>query len=171
MDPIKVGHITNADLYLGTMRLIGRTKEFEIPEFSHKMVTHEALGMIGVLELPSRAVDALKAKVVFEYLDHDVERQVLNPTLTHRWQLHSYVDVFGADGLDRQKSHKLISNVSLMFGKSNGLSHKLGEMIEREIECSVTAFTQKVTSSDVPIIEYDVFAGIYRINGQDVWPQ
>lgn len=170
MQPIQLGHITNADVYMDAARLVGRIKEFEIPEVGHKMVEHEALGSIGVLELPSRALEALKAKIVFSYLDVEVERRVLNPTRVIKWQLHSHVDVFGAAGRDAERSHKLISSVGLMFSKSGGLSHTLGEAVNRELEASVTVLIQKTTNSDVPVFEYDLFAGIYRVNGEDVWP-
>lgn len=170
MTPIQFGHITNADVYIDGNRLVGRVKEFEIPEHGYKMVEHEALGSIGVLELPSRAMEALKGKVVFEYLDQSVERLVLNPTRVIRWQLHSYVDVFGADGLDRSLSHKLITSLSVMLAKSNALGHTLGEAVNRELEVTITAMVQKTSNHDVPVFEYDIFNGIHRVNGEDVWP-
>lgn len=168
---IEFGHITNADIYLEGNKLVGRLKNFDIPEHGYKMVEHESLGSIGVLALPSRAMEALTANVTFEYLDHTVERQVLNPTRVVRWQLHSHVDVFGPEGLDRSLSHKLITSVSVMLSKSNALGHALGEAVNRELEVSVTAMVQKVTSSDVPVFEYDIFNNIHRVNGEDVWPE
>jgi len=169
-DPIRVGHITQADVYINGNRFIGRVKEFEIPEFGHKMVTHEALGMIGILELPSRAVEALKGKIIFDYIDYEADQMVLNPTKVHYWQLHSYVDVFDAGGLNADKSHRRIVTVGVMFAKSNGLSIKLGENVERELEVSVVSLIDKVSIVATPLLEYDVFNGIYRINGVSVWP-
>lgn len=169
-DPIRVGHVTQADIYVNGNRLIGRVKEFEIPEFGHKMVSHEALGMIGILDLPSRAVEALKGKIVFDYLDYEADMMMLNPTKVHSWQLHSYVDVFGPGGLDTVRSHKRILTVGVMFAKSNGLSIKLGENVERELEVTVPSLIDRVTSLSNPLLEYDAFNGIYRINGENVWP-
>lgn len=170
MDNIRIGHITNADVYMDGNRLIGRVKEFEVSEVSYKMVSHEALGQVAVLELPSRAVEALKAKIVFSFVDHEVERLTLNPTVTRRWQLHSYVDIWGADGLDRTKSHKLITSLGCVFAKGGVLGHTLGEAVNRDMEVSVPFMTQKISTEEVPIFELDVFAGIHRINGANVWP-
>lgn len=170
MDPIRIGHISNADVYMDNNRLIGRIKEFEVAEISHKMVSHEALGMIGVLELPSRALEALTAKITYDFVDHEVERLVLNPTVTRRWQLHSYVDVWNADGLNRDQSHKLITSLGILPAKSGTLGHTLGEMVNRETEVRVVSMVSKVTINETPILEYDGFAQIYRVNGQNVWP-
>lgn len=170
MDPIRIGHISNADVYMDDNRLIGRVKEFEIPEISYKMISHEALGMIAVLELPSRAVEALKGKITFDYVDHDAERLHLNPTVTRRWQLHSYIDIWRAGGLDRDKSHKLITTLGALPAKSGALGHTLGEAVNREVEISIPYLVHKISTSDVPLLELDVFAGIHRINGENVWP-
>ncbi|MFG1409512.1 phage major tail tube protein [Xanthobacter sp. VTT E-85241] len=170
MDPIRIGHITNSDVYMDNNRLIGRVKEFELPEFSYKLISHEALGQIAILELPSRALEAPKGKITFDFVDHEVERLALNPTVVRRWQLHSYVDIWGADGLDRAKSHKLITSLGLLPTKSGALAHTLGEAVNREMEITVPYITQVISTEDVPLLELDVFAGIYRINGENVWP-
>jgi Phage tail tube protein FII len=169
-DPIRVGHITQADVYIDGNRFIGRVKEFEIPEFGHKMVSHEALGMIGILELPSRAVEALKGKIVFDYVDYEADQLILNPTKVLYWQLHAFVDVFDAAGVNTGKSHKRILTVGVMFSKSNALSLKLGENAERELEVSVVSLIDKVSTVAIPLLEYDAFNRIYNINGVPVWP-
>lgn len=170
MDPIKIGHISNADIYLNNNSLVGRVKEFDPGDLSIKMISHEALGMIGVLELPSRSHDAIKAKITFDFLDHELERQMLNPTKLHRLALHSYVDVFGSEGLDRAKSHRLVSTLGFFFASRSGMGHTLGEMVNHEHEISVPMITQKISTEETPIIEYDIFAGIHRVNGENVWP-
>lgn len=170
MDPIRIGHISNADVYMDNNRLIGRVREFEVPEISHKMISHETLGMIAVLELPSRVLEALTGKITFDFLDHEVERQTLNPTVTRRWQLHSYVDIWSADGLNREQSHKLITSLGVLPAKSGVLGHTLGEMVNRETEIRVVSLVQKVSTASEPIVEIDAFAQIYRINGANVWP-
>lgn len=170
MDRIKLGHITQADVYLDGNHIVGRVKEFDIPEFGHKMVTHESLGQIGILDLPSRAVDALKANITFEYADYELDVLFMNPTRANKIQLHSYVDVFGPDGLDRERSHKIITNLTAYFSKSDAMNLKLGESANRKIEATISSFVQKLSTRSVPIIEYDLFNSIYRINGENVWP-
>ncbi|HEY9212060.1 MAG TPA: phage major tail tube protein [Ancylobacter sp.] len=170
MDPIKVGHVTNADVYLTNNRLAGRCKEFDPGDIGMKMVSHEALGMIGVIELPSRAIEAIKGKIVFDFIDHEVDRTTFNPTTLVRLALHSYVDVWDSEGLNRTKSHRLVTTIGVHFAKISGMGHSLGEAVNRELEISIVMMTQKVTTSEVPVLEYDVYAGIYRVNGENVWP-
>ena len=171
MDPIKIGQITNADLYLNNNRLVGRVKEFDPGDFSIKVVSHEALGMIGVIELPARGIEAIESTITFDWLDHEVEREVINPTKVMRWAMHSYVDVFDASGLVTSSTHRLVTTVSVQFIGRSSFGHTLGEMVNHELECRTQAMTQKVSTSDVPILEYDPFAGVYRINGANVWPE
>lgn len=80
MNPIQLGQITNGYLYLDDNKLTGRVKEFKIGEIGYKMVSHETLGQIGVLELPSRAVDALKATLELQYPDLELDARLKNPT-------------------------------------------------------------------------------------------
>lgn len=170
ISPIRVGQITNAAVYLNSNLLLGRVKEFEIPEFSYKMVTHEALGMIGIIELPSRAVDALSGKITFDYVDPEVDMEVMNPTTVHRWDLRSRVDVFDAGGLNRDLTYRRTISIGAMFKKSDALSFKLGENVERPIEISVISLIDKVSNLSVPLMEYDPFNNIHNINGVPVWP-
>jgi len=170
MDPIKIGHISNADMYMNNNRLVGRVKEFDIGDFTTKVVSHEALGMIGVIEIPARGVEAIESTITFNFLDHEVERLVINPTKTVRWTMHSYVDVFDASGLVEASSHRLITTVALQFVGRSSFGHTLGEMLNHELECRTQTITQKISTSEVPLLEYDPFAGVYRINGENVWP-
>ena len=166
----KIGQITNADLYLNTSDVKGRVAEFDMGEIGHQEVEHSALGMIGVLKLPGRPVQPIEGKIGFEWLDEEVERDIMNPTKTSRVQLHSYVDVFDADGLNSQKSHTLVTHVAFNVMKTGGRAAKLGEQMASEHDVSIHAFIQKVYGDAVPIVEFDVFAGIYNINGEPVWP-
>ncbi|MDR6952678.1 phage tail tube protein FII [Ancylobacter sp. 3268] len=170
MDPIKVGHITNADVYMENNRLTGRVKEFDQGDFEVTTVDHETLGMIGVISLPSRSVAAIKGKISFAWLDHEMARIAMNPTRLVRFSLHSYVDVFGSSGLDTAASHRLVTTMGVHFTKLSGNAHTLGEAVGHEMEISIVSIVQRVSTSEIPLLEYDPFAGVYQINGEPVWP-
>ena len=171
MNPIQLGQITNGYLYLDDNKLTGRVKEFKIGEIGYKMVSHETLGQIGVLELPSRAVDALKATLELQYPDLELDARLKNPTKACKFTLNSYLDIFGAEGLDEDKQGRLISTVTTLPAKKGDTSFKLGEAATTSYDLSITSLVQKFSGSSTPIFEYDLFAGIHRINGKDVWPQ
>ena len=167
----KIGQITDADLYLNGEDVKGRVKEFDPGELSNTEVEHAALGMIGVLKLPGRPVEAIEGKITFDWLDEDVQRSLLLPTVTNRIQLHSYVDVFDQDGLNAEKSHTLVTHVGFQMMKTALGTSQLGEQINREHTITITSFSQKVYGDAVPIIQYDGWNGIYDVNGEPVWPR
>lgn len=167
----KNGQITQADCYINEVDVCGRVAELDLGEISHTEVEHQTLGMIGILKLPGRPVEAIEGKITFEWLDEEVSRSILNPTKMHKLQLHSYVDVFDAEGLSREKSHTLVTHLGFQTMKTGGRTAKLGENLGQEHDISISVFKQSVYGADTPIIEFDAWNNIYRINGEDVWPR
>lgn len=167
----KIGQITQADCYINEVDVCGRVAEFDLGEIGHAEIEHQTLGMIGVLKLPGRPVQAIEGKISFEWLDEEISRSILSPTKVHRLQLHSYVDIFDGDGRSDQQSHTLVTHIGFMMMKTGGRTAKLGENLAQEHDISITSFKQAVYGSDTPIIEYDGWNGIYKINGEEVWPR
>lgn len=166
----KIGQITNADMYINDTDVRGRVAEFEFDDIGSTEVEHSALGMIGVLKLPGRPVEAIGGKIKFEWLDDEIERGLLNPTKRHKIQLHSYVDVFDENGLNTEQSHTLVTHVGFHVVKRGGFKSKLGDPIGTEHAITIPYFSQKVYGDATPIIEFDVFSGTYNVNGEPVWP-
>lgn len=167
---VQTGSITNADVLLNGVDIAGRVAELDLGEFGYTEVEHKALGMIGVLKLPSRAVEAIESNIKYEFLEPSLKRQILSPTKTHRLQLHQYVDVSGPDGLDLEQSHTLVHHVGFRTMKTKKGASKLGENVEMENDISITSIITKVYGEEIPILEYDVFNKVHKINGVDVWP-
>lgn len=167
----KIGQITQSDVYINDVDVCGRVAELDLGEIGHTEVEHKTLGMIGVLKLPGRPVEAITGKISFEWLDEEVSRSILNPTKVTKLQLHSYVDVFDGEGLNSDQSHTLITHIGFQMMKTGGRSAKLGENLGQEHDISIGYFVQKVYGADTPIMEFDAWNNIYRINGEDVWPR
>ena len=166
----KIGQITNSDAYFDGEDVKGRLLEFDMGELGSTEVEHATLGMIGVLKLPGRPVEAIEGKASWEWLDEAIERAMANPTKRHNMQLHSYVDIFDENGLNSEKSHTLVTHVGFHVMKGGGRSGKLGEQMANEHTLTVVSFSQKVYGDAIPIVEFDVFNGIYNVNGEPVWP-
>jgi phage tail tube protein FII len=166
---VKIGQITNADVYYGNQILVGRFKEFGLPDLEYTEVKHETLGQIAVLSVPGRPLKEMKGKAVLDFLDPELVVDVYNPTKGLKFALHSYLDVFDANGLDLPKSGRLITNVTIMVRKSGGKAFKLGDNFEGEIEFTCNRFVQGL-ADQTPIREIDVFSQVNRIAGKDVWP-
>lgn len=167
----KIGQITNGDILINETDVAGRIDELDLGEIAHKDVEHETLGMIGVISLPGRGLESIKGKIKFGWLDAETERTIINPTKFTKLQIHSYVDVMGPDGLDIEKSHTLVTHLTYSMIKKGGTTAKLADKMGVEHDISIHSFSQKVYGDTVPIIEIDLFAQIYNVNGEPVWPK
>ncbi|WP_439605403.1 phage major tail tube protein [Shinella sp.] len=168
---MNLGQITAGDVYLNETNLVGQISEIDLGELEHQEVEHSALGMISIMKLPGRPLQAVAGKFTFSYLAASVSRKILNPTVANRFQLHSYVDMMGPDGLDREASHTVITHIRFQTMKSGGRTAKLGEPFAGELDVSITYWMQKVYGDQTPIVEYDGFNNIYNIDGEPVWPR
>ena len=165
---VKIGQITNSDVYDAGQSLVGRFKDFQLPDVEHTEVKHETLGQIAVLSLPGRPLKELKGKGTFDFWDIALAPRFYNPTVFIPLALHSYVDVFGESGIDVSQSFRLVTNVTIAIRKMGGKPFKLGDAFEGDFEYSATRLVQSI-SGQKPILEVDVINQIHRINGVDVW--
>lgn len=167
----KIGQITDADCYINGIDMCGRVAELNFGTLGHTMVRHSTLGMVGVLELPARPVKAIRGSISFDWIDEEVYRRLLNPTIVTPLQLHELVDIFGPEGLDAAASHTLVTSVGFQTMDSVFGASKLGTPKGVKHDITIGAFAQKVYGEEVPIVEFDGWNNIYKTNGQDVWPR
>ena len=59
---ISVNRLTNANIYIDGIGLLGRAEEIEVSQPRHRMADHKALGMAGTAEFWA-GVDKLEAKI------------------------------------------------------------------------------------------------------------
>jgi P2 family phage contractile tail tube protein len=171
MREIRIGQTTNVDAYLEGARLIGRIEEFELDKVGYEVVTHQALGMIGKVELPGRALEPIKAKIKFGWLETDLWIRTAKPNVAMPLQFEKFVDVFDAGGVVAAEGYRIITMVSLLFTEQTLGAFKMGDdPIGLEHECSVTRLVTKSTENGKFIREIDVFQNINRVDGKDVWP-
>ncbi|SCD23523.1 phage major tail tube protein [Brucella inopinata] len=69
------------------------------------------------------------------------------------------------------EEHTLVTHIGFQMMKTGGRTAKLGENLAQEHDISISTFKQSVYGGDTPIIEFDAWNNIYRINGADVWPR
>lgn len=167
----KLGHITQADCYINEVDVCGRVTELDPGEVAHREVSHGALGMVGVLDLPARPLQALKGRINFEWLDEEISRVIMNPTKVQNLQLHHKVDIHGPEGLDWEASHTVVTHIGFLVLRTGGGNTKLGEPVRRWHSITIPKFIQKVYGEETPLVEIDIWNNIYRINGDDVWPR
>ncbi|QCI65629.1 phage major tail tube protein [Phreatobacter stygius] len=171
MREIKIGQTTNADVYVEGNRLVGRIKEFELDKVGYERVTHEALGMVGKVKLPGRAMEPIDAKIKFSWLETEMMMKTALPNRAVPFQFEKFVDIFDQGGLVAADGYRIITTTHLLFAEEAMDAFKMGDdAIGRELECSVIRLVVKSTETDQFIREYAPFENINRVNGADVWP-
>ncbi len=163
--------ITDAPVYLDDKSLVGICEEFTIPELEIGQIEHSTLGSIGTFKLPARGqLTPTDGSMILLSPDPELITLSSNPRKAVRFQLHSKVDVFNAMGLDEEKSTTLVTHVTALFYKRIFPAGKRGEAGKYTGEFSVTQLMQRDINSETPIVEIDFFANIYKVNGENVWP-
>lgn len=170
MDTVKLGQVTNSDVYFAGSQIIGRVSEFSIEDVGYEMIEHKALGMIGMVELPARTLNALKAKIKFDWLDAEIMRKTALPNKAITMQFQSYVDVFDQSGINTSMGYRLITSVDLLFGSSTIDALQNGENSGEELSATVLRLVITTSKTEVPIREISVADNINRVDGNDVWP-
>lgn len=164
--------ITQAHVYTGDDRLLrGVVEEMEIGEVGLTEVEHNALGMLGTLNLPGRPLQPITATITVKHMDEELERELMNPALRHNWQLHQRVDTFDVEGYSAAKSHLIVHQVGFHVMKRQSVTSKLGEGVMPAYEVSCPYLRQFKDGDNTNILLVDVFRDVYEVNGQSVWAQ
>lgn len=165
-----ISHITNADVYLEETNLVGLLKEVDFGEIAHAEVEHETLGQVGILKLPGRPLQAIDATLTWNYLDDALMPRMYNPAQRTDLFFHHKVDAFDETGLNPDKSKVIVTLIGFMPISNSGMTPKLGEALTKETNVAVHRFRQAVRGAEIPVIDFDIWSGLYQINGVDVWP-
>lgn len=160
---LTTNRITNANVYLDGVSLLGKAEEIKLPEIVAKMSEHKALGMVGTLELPS-GFDKMEGDVKWSSFYQDVAVKAANPFKFVQLQVRASVEVFGAGG--RVQEVPLVVFLTVQFKKSAAGTFKQHEAADFPTSFSCTYIKQVLDGRD--IMELDVLANIYKVDGVDM---
>lgn len=160
---MQVNKITNANVYINGNNLYGTVKEFQSPKIIQKMTEHEALGMIGSIELPS-GVEPMEAKAVWASIYANILEIVANPFQALNIQVRGSLETYNSQGRASE-----VPCVVFMTATCQNLpmgDYKRHEPVELESDFKVSA--ARIEVNGVAIAEFDAFANIYKVNGVDI---
>lgn len=163
MSKIAINRITNANIYIDGTNLLGRAQEVKLPEISAVMVDHQALGMLGKIELPA-GFDKLEGEILWNSLYRDVAKKVGNPFKAVSLQLRSNIETYGAQG--RTEETAMVTYLTVMFKKNPAGTFKQHENAEFPSTFAATYIKQVIDGETV--LELDYMANIFLIGGEDV---
>lgn len=161
--------ITQALVYDRDLLLRGLVNKLTIEGRKSTEVEHKTLGMVGMLTLPGRPLQAITGTIEIGHLDDAYDRALANPARQHDWQLHQTVDVSDADGYSAAKSYTLVHHLKFRVLGDDGFTSELGEKAGIEYQITIPFLKQSVLGQDTPIFELDVMNDVYKVDGESVW--
>lgn len=160
---VQINQIVNANIYMDGNSLLGKAKEFKLSDIEFEQIEHKGLGMHGTIKLPA-GMNAIESEVIWDSFYPEVRAKAYNPYNNVQLMARSNLQVFDARGLAAEVPMVTIMNVS--FSKTTGGSLKNKEATEHSDTFQVYSIKQMVDGKEILFI--DVFANIFRVNGQDV---
>src|SRR5271163_5229400 len=107
---IAVNRITNANIYIDGVGLLGRAEEIEVAQPKQKMADHKALGMAGTAEFWA-GVDKLEAKIKWASLYPEALTVAAGPFTAHSFQVRGNLEQYTSQGRNAE-----LPVVHLMIG-------------------------------------------------------
>jgi len=147
-----IHQIVNANVYMNGNSLLGKAKEFKLPDIEFEFIEHKGLGLHGTIKLPA-GLNAMEGEVIWDSFYPEVQLMA-----------RSNVQVFDSRGLAAEEALVTIMNVA--FNKTTGGSLKNKEATEHSDSFQIMSIKQTLAGKEILFV--DVLANIYRVNGQDV---
>lgn len=162
-----VNRLQEANVYLNGNSLLGQTSEIKLPEIVHKYSDHKALGMVSEIELWS-SLQKMDAEFKWNSYYPDTMIKCADPFAASDIQVRSSLRSFGAGGAVIAEKPVVIFLKGTWKQSATG-DFKQGDPSEINSKMAVKYMRQVVDGKE--IIEVDVFANIFKVNGFDVLEQ
>ena len=159
---ISVNRITNANIYMDGIGLLGRAEEIEVAQPRQKMIDHKALGMVGTAEFWA-GVEKLEAKIKWASLYPEALAAAGSPFVSHSFQVRGSLAQYTSQG--RSGELPVIYLMTGVFKDAGAFVFKQHENVDTTSVISVYHSELYIGGSQIHL--YDVLANIYVVNGVD----
>lgn len=163
MGQTSIKQITNANVYLDGNSFLGKIEEIKMPDVVVTMTEHKALGLVGKVELPS-GLDKMESTQKWNSLYPEVLKKAANPFTAVQLQCRSSLETY--TGAGRTEQVPVVVYITGTFKRFPAGNYKQHDNVEAETSMSVTYLRINVGGKDV--IEVDVLANIYKVDGVDL---
>lgn len=164
MASIAVNRMTNANVYVNGTSHLGKVEEINLPEITHILSEHKALGMVGKFELFS-GVDKMELTLKWNAFYADVLKAFADPRKALNLQVRSSLETYNSQGLLTE-----VPCVAYLTGYAKNFpagNFKQQDNIEASSKMTLTAYKLEIDGN--PIIEYDAMSNIYMVDGVDIF--
>lgn len=159
---IQINSLTNANVYIDGVGLLGRAEEVEIPQPRHRMIDYKGLGMAGATELWG-GVEKLEAHIRWASFDAETLTMAASPFNTHSFQVRGSLEQYTSQG--RSAELPVVYLMTGVFKDAGAATLKHQSMVETHSAISVYHCELYVAGTQVYL--YDVFANLYVVGGVD----
>jgi hypothetical protein len=159
---IAVNRVTNANIYIDGIGLLGRAEEIEVAQPKHRMVDHKGLGMAGTAEFWA-GVDKLEAKIKWASLYQEALSAVASPFISHSFQVRGSIEQYTSQGLVAELP--LVYLMTGVFKEAGNFTFRQHENVDSI--SVITVYHSELYVGATQIHLYDVLANIYVVNGVD----
>jgi P2 family phage contractile tail tube protein len=162
MGRVAVNRVTNANVYLNGVSLLGMAEEVTVGRPKAKMTDHKGLGMVGNVEFPA-GLEKVEFKIKWASFYPTPELQLGSPWRVNSYQVRANVETYGPTGLVAQVPLIwLLTGATKEFGDVNLKKHE-----SADFTTVFAAYYFKEILNGVEIMEYDVLANIFVVDGVD----
>lgn len=159
---LSVNRITNANVYVDGLGLLGRAEQVDVAQPRHLMVDHKGLGMAGVAEFWA-GVDKLESRIKWASIYPEAQLLANNPFRAHSFQVMGSIERYTSQG--RSAELPLVYLMSGVFKDGGALSFKQHQNVDTTSVIAV--YHTELYVSGVQIFLYDVMANLYVVGGVD----
>ncbi|HLW69376.1 MAG TPA: phage major tail tube protein [Candidatus Binataceae bacterium] len=159
---VSVNRLTNANIYMDGVGLLGRAEEIALGQPRHKMVDHKALGMAGMAEFWA-GVDKLESRIKWASLYPEVLTAADSPFTSHLFQVRGSLEQYTSQG--RTAELPVVYLMTGVFKDAGGLLFRAHENLD--VSSTISVYHSELYIAGSQIHLYDVLANIYVVNGVD----
>jgi P2 family phage contractile tail tube protein len=157
-----INRITNGNVYLGGVNLLGRAEEVDLPQPKEVMVEHKGLGMWGKLKLPA-GLDHLEASIKWASLYPEVLGSAFLPLTVANLMVRADMQQIGPQGVVAEVP--VVAWINGVFSEMPGL--KIVKHENSESPSKLAVYYYRLAIAGVDQVEIDVFANVYKVSGID----
>ena len=160
---ITISKVQDANVYINGTSTHGQASEVSLPELQYSKSEYKALGLMGVVKLWNKGVEALEATIKWNYPDNDVQIACSNPTKIIDLMVRSNKTVFtDNEAVDEQPVIVYLRGTSNNHGLG---AYKAKEDTDLSTKLDISYIKEVINGRE--IVEIDILNNIFRIDGID----
>jgi Bacteriophage tail tube protein len=159
--PVSVDRITNANIYIDGVGMLGRAEEVEVVWPKAKMADHKGLGMAGTAEFPA-GIDKLEAKLKWISLYPEV-LSAMSIYASHQLQVRASKETYTSQG--RTLEVPVVLLMTAQFKDGGPLNFKQHEQVD--FPTTLVVYHCEYYVGGVQYLLYDVLSNLYVVNNVD----